>query len=275
MLETARLYAATTRRIVPRGGRSLGRRLGRSDDRLVFVVGSPRSGTTFLGEALGGLPGFVDLGEVAPLKAAIPALYGLAGDEAATRIRRILDWIRRLGLVPWLRAVEQTPEVSFVLASALRAFPGARAVHVARDGRDVVCSLLERGWLSAERGGRDDAGLPYGSRARFWVEPERRDEFERASDATRAAWAWRAYVSAARAAPEQTLEVRYESLAHEREAVAGAIAEHLGVAADAVLTNLAAAHAESIGRHRRDLTPDQLADVEREAGTLLRALGYA
>ena len=111
------------------------------------------------------------------------------------------------------RGVEQTPETAFVLASALRAYPQARAVHVVRDGRDVVCSLLERGWLSAGRSGGDDANLPYGARARFWVEPERRAEFEAASDATRAAWAWRRYASAARAsADERTLELRYERL---------------------------------------------------------------
>jgi hypothetical protein len=34
-------------------------------------------------------------------------------------------------------------------------------------------------------------------------------------------------------------------------------------------------HAESVGRWRRDLTAEQLADVEAEAGPLLRELGYA
>lgn len=270
IFRTTRLYAASLRRIVPRGGISPGR-LGR-EERLVFVVGSPRSGTTFLGDALGGLPGFVDLGEVAPLKAAIPGLYGIP--DTTPEIRRILDRIRRLGLVAGLRAVEQTPEVSFVLASALEAFPHAQAVHVVRDGRDVICSLLERGWLRADRAGRDDARLPYGARARFWVEPERAGEFEHASEATRAAWAWRRYVSAARSVPKRTLEVRYESLTRDREGVARAIARHLDVPSQAVLANLTAAHAQSVGRYLRDLSPEQLEEVEREAGPLLRELGY-
>jgi hypothetical protein len=34
-------------------------------------------------------------------------------------------------------------------------------------------------------------------------------------------------------------------------------------------------HTRSIGRWRRDLTSEQVADVEREAGPLLRELGYA
>jgi hypothetical protein len=37
---------------------------------------------------------------------------------------------------------------------------------------------------------------------------------------------------------------------------------------------LRAAHATSIGRFRRDLTAQQLADVEREAGALLDELEY-
>jgi len=262
MLQAARLYAATTRRVLVRPTR-----LG-SDRRLVFVVGSPRSGTTFVASALGALPGFVDLGEVAPLKAAIPGLYGKP--EAAATIRTILDRIRRLGLVTGLRAVEQTPEVAFVLQSALAAFPAGRAVHIVRDGRDVVCSLLERGWLGAERAGADDARLPYGARARFWVEPDRAEEFEQASEATRAAWAWRRYVSAARAVGERTLEIRYESLTGAHEEVAA----HLGVPPEQVRAVLSAAHTQSIGRYRGDLTPEQLADVEREAGPLLKELGY-
>jgi hypothetical protein len=34
------------------------------------------------------------------------------------------------------------------------------------------------------------------------------------------------------------------------------------------------ARPESVGRYRRDLTTDQLAQVEAEAGELLRELGY-
>ena len=95
------------------------------------------------------MPGFVDLDEVTPLKAAIPELIGPPEDETARRLRTILERVRRLALVRGLRGVEQTPETSFVLGAALRAYPEAGAVHVIRDGRDVVTSLLERGWLNS------------------------------------------------------------------------------------------------------------------------------
>ena len=183
----------------------------------------------------------------------------------------MLDRVRWLALVPGWRGVEQTPETAFVLAAALRAYPEARAVHALRDGRDVVCSLLERGWLSAGRGGGDDAKAAYGQTARFWVEPERAEEFEAASDATRAAWAWRRYVSAARAAGgERVLEVRYEAIPES----AGAIAGHLGADPAPLAARLERFHDQSIGRYRRDLSPEQLADVQREAGELLAELGY-
>ena len=270
-LRTARAYATSAVRVARRGDfRPLGR-----EERLVFVVGSPRSGTSFTGAALGAQPGFVDLDEVTPLKAALPRLAGLPAEEAAPELRAIVDRVRTLGLARGLRGVEQTPETSFVLEAALHAYPLARAVHVIRDGRDVVCSLLERGWLRADREGGDDARHRYGAHARFWVEPERREEFERASETRRAAWAWRRYVTAASAVPMRTTELRYEALVESPHAEADRIAGELGSEAEPLRRAFAAVHGESLGRWRRDLTSEQLAEVEAEAGAELAALGYA
>jgi hypothetical protein len=275
IIRTAALYGTAGARVLvrTRGGTRSGRR--ERARRPIFVVGSPRSGTTFLASILGAQPGLLDLGEVKPLKAAIPSLAQAPAAEAATRLRRILELVRRLGLVRGLRDVEQTPETAFVLAAALRAYPDARAVHLVRDGRDVVCSLLERGWLSAERSDSDDVGAAYGAHARFWVEPERLDEFRSASDAQRAAWAWRRYVSAARAVGERTLELRYELLATDPATAAERLAEHLDLDHESLADTLGAAHSRSVGRWLTELTAEQLDDVEREAGSLLRELGYA
>ena len=242
----------------------------------MFVVGSPRSGTSLTAGAIGALPAFVDLGEVPMLKAAIPSLVNLPEQEQASEIRRLLQRVRRLAFVQRLRGVEQTPETGFVLPAAMRAFPSAVAVHVVRDGRDVVCSLLERGWLSARRSEEaDDAGQSYGVHPRFWVEPERREEFIRVSDARRAAWAWRRYVTAARAEGGRTVELRYEELVADPDAVTAELARTLGVGEPELARAFATAHTNSVGRWRRDLTPEQLADVETEAGALLAELGYA
>ena len=246
-----RLYGSAAARVARRGRKKTASEATNATGRPVFVVGAPRSGTTFMGNSIGRLPGFVDLGEVGPLKVAIDELVALPEEESARRFHRIIERVRRLGLARRLRAVEQTPETSFVLGAALRAYPEGRAVHMVRDGRDVVCSLLEKGWLRAERGGADDVGSPYGEQARSWVEPERVPEFQAASEATRAAWAWRRYLTAAR------------------------IAEHIGVDARELAKPLRDVHSESVGRWRRNLTDEQVADVEAQAGPLLRELGYS
>jgi hypothetical protein len=263
------------KRLASRRGASLRERFGRRDDRLVFVVGSPRSGTTFLAGAIGSMPGFVDLGEVAPVKAAVPELAGLPTSEAAGRLRGILGTARRVGLVGSVRPVEQTPEMAYLVDAALTAFPEARMVHIVRDGRDVVCSLLEKGWLGDSRtGSADDAGLAYGAEPRFWVEAERRSEFSAASEARRAAWAWRRYVGAARSSATPPYELRYEALARGPASAARDLAAYLDAPVEPLVTALREVHASSVGRFRTDLTPDQLADVEAEAGPLLRELGY-
>jgi hypothetical protein len=270
----AAIVGLTAGRVALRARRSGARPIARRENRMVFVVGSPRSGTTFVGNALGSQPGFVDLGEVPLLKAAVPRIVGRPVEEQAREVRRIVQLVRNLGLVHGLRGVEQNPETGYVLEGALRAYPTANAVHVIRDGRDVVCSLLERGWLGAGRAGMDDANQAYGAYARFWVEPERRREFEEASEATRAAWAWRRYVTAARVAPAQTIDLRYEALVADPDAEAHRVAEALDADPAPLRAAFAKVHADSIGRWRKELTPEQLADIEAEAGPLLVELGY-
>jgi hypothetical protein len=271
-LQTAALQLRTAGRVIRVRGVSLRGAVAGLDDRMAFVMGCPRSGTTFLAGAIGACPGFVDLGEVAALKAAVPDLTRLDPREAAQRIRRLLVMTRRLSLVGGLRAVEQTPETAFLTPALRAAVPGACLVHVVRDGRDVVCSLLERGWLSAGRRGADDAGLPYGPHGRFWVEPDREAEFEQASDVRRAAWAWRRYVAAARAGSD--VELRYEHLAADPRGAAEELAGALDAPVEPLALALARAHGGSVGRFRRDLSAEQQAEVEAEAGELLRSLGY-
>lgn len=268
------LNLRVTKRLAPRRGASFRERFGPLDERLVFVVGSPRSGTTFAAGVIGSAPGFVDLGEVAPVKAAVPGLAPLAPEDAARRLRKLLAVARRAGLVGSVRAVEQTPEVAHLLPAVPLAFPEARIVHMVRDGRDVVCSLLEKRWLRASQAEADDAGLAYGAHARFWVEPGRRDEFEHGSDARRAAWVWRAYVGAVRSSGVPVHEIRYERMAESPDDVAQQLAAYLGAPAAPLASGFARVHAESVGRWSRDLDEAQLADVLDEAGELLRELGY-
>lgn len=269
----ARLYAGAVARVLARGHRR--EDLDAVAERPVFVVGAPRSGTTFVAGSIGRVPGLVDLGELKPWKAAIPQLASLPEDDAARELRGLLEGIRRHGLVRHLRAIEQSPETAFILGAVLRAYPQASIVHMVRDPRDVAASLVQKGWLRAGRDGRDDVGAPYGHHARFWVEPERATEFDQADEARRAGWAWRSYVTAARAAPSATIEIRYEQLAEDPQAASELLAAHVGADPVILARALSRMHAESVGRWRRNLTPEQVAEIESETAELMEELEYA
>lgn len=270
-----RLYGAAVARVLARSGRRALRDPDAASERPVFVLGSPRSGTSFVASSIGSVPGFADLGELGPWKAAIPELVTADEELAARELRRTMERVRRFGLVRGVRAVEQSPETAFVLPAALRAYPQASVVHMVRDPRDVAASLLQKGWLRAGRPGRDDVGEAYGHHPRFWVEPERREEFDGASEARRAAWAWRRYVTAARTAPASTVEVRYEALASDPETASEPLAAHIGADPVLLADALCGMHAESVGRWRRNLTPEQVDEVEAEAAELMQELGYS
>ena len=275
MAADTRLFAGAVARVLARAHRHRSDDLDAVAERPVFVLGAPRSGTTFVAGSIGRVPGLVDLGELKPWKAAIPRFASLPEDAAAGELRDMLETIRRYGLVRHLRAVEQSPETAFILGAVLHAYPQAAVVHMVRDPRDVAASLLQKGWLRAGREGRDDVGAPYGHHARFWVEPGREEEFDRADDARRAGWAWRRYVTAARAAPSATVEVRYEELAADPETAAERLAAHIGADPVILARALARVHAESVGRWRRNLTPEQVAEVESEAAELMEELGFS
>jgi hypothetical protein len=74
--------------------------------------------------------------------------------------------------------------------------------------------------------------------------------------------------------PERTVELRYEALVADPETAADGVAAALGAAPGPLRTAFSAAHDGSVGRWRRELSAEQLADVEAEAGELLAELGY-
>ena len=134
---------------------------------------------------------------------------------------------------------------------------------------------------SAGTGRRGRGGQAWGPWARWWVEPERAEEFAAASDLTRTAWSWRRFTSSARAAlaelpADRVLTVRYEDVVQHPEEAARTIGAFFGHAEppESLRAALAAADPSSIGRWRRALDDEGLADVEREGGALLRELGY-
>lgn len=294
MRTAAPQYFRTFRRSYRRGGLNPRGMLAAPDPSWLFVVGSPRSGTSFTAEAVGRVDGVHDLGEVPRLKAELPGAYGAVqagrAAEAERRLQRVLRRAARVGMGGNQRCLEQTPESTYLIEQLAEAFPAATFVHLIRDGRDVAASLIDRGWLATGAASQvvdaagtraDDAGQPYGDYARFWVEPALRAEFERADEARRCAWAWRRYETAARdglaALPaERSIDIRYEDLVQDPAATAERVAARLDMPerTEQLAAAFAAAHGQSVGRYRSALTADQLAAIEREAGGLLAELGY-
>ncbi len=264
----------------------------------VFVVGSPRSGTTFLGRAIAAAPGFVDCDELPEFKPKLPDLLRRRPRALAAEIRQaILDVMgdpvchemptaeadtpagsgHREPSGRMLRPVVHAPELAFVAHALKHVGERVSVIHIVRDGRDVTASLMRDGWLSASNSDRDVNDWQLGNVPRFWTEPSRRREFSEVSDARRAAWCWRRYVSAALdlAAPGRaSLMLHYEQLCSDPQGVGRVLAPAVGCDTETLVEQLSYAHTGSIGRYLSALSPGDLEDVDAEASQLMNRLGY-
>ncbi len=255
----------------------------------LFVVGAPRSGTSFMGEAIAALPEFSYHYEPPLTKAAARCVHeGWWTFPVARRFYRAAYWwLTRRRLAGDLRFAEKTPQNCFLVGFLKSAFPDAQFVHVIRDGRDAALSYRKKPWLRADAAGtkkRESGGYRYGPYARFWVEAERRAEFERTSDLHRCIWAWRRHAESAllqggRLPPADYHELRYEDLVDDPRAAGERLLDFLGIEAAAsraaLLAHLEQARRHSVGRWRAELTDDEVHMIEAEAGALLARLGYA
>jgi hypothetical protein len=132
--------------------------------RPIFVVGSPRSGTTVTFEVLDASPDVASLGAESHLVwDAFPSSRDLSR-TSWTRLtpadvgaaERRASWWAVDRVAGGRRYLDKAPANSFRVPYLRALFPDASFVFVVRDGRDVVASLLE-GW-------RDDGGMFPGKR---------------------------------------------------------------------------------------------------------------
>ena len=150
---------------------------------------------------------------------------------------------------------ERTPWHVYHLPLIAEVYPDARFVHIVRDGRDAVRSLVAQPWGPGTVAG--------------------------------AAEEWRASVEAGRAtAPVlagRLLEVRYEALLSATEAEIERIYAHLGLEGSLDAALAAAGEVANLGGHdsrvgagkwREGWSRRDVRDFDRVAGDLLRELGY-
>lgn len=256
--------------------------------RSVFIIGAARSGTTFLGDCIGRLPEITYHHEPPATKAAGRYVYEDLWSYRRARAfyRLVYRWLVRVERDGDLRFAEKTPTNIFLIPFLAKAFPDSQFIHIIRDGRDASSSHMHKPWLRAEdawSGEREPGGYLHGPWPSFWVEPDRRDEFLQTSDARRMAWAWRRYTEAglrdgAALGAERYHELRYEDLVREPVDEAEQVLDFLGItrgqSRDAFTSATMRADDSSVGTWRSTFYPSEMAEIDAEAGDLLRQLGY-
>jgi hypothetical protein len=233
-------------------------------DGVVFVVGCPRSGTTWLERMLVAHPRVVafpgDESQLFSSLAGFARLQGPGGHAVAAAVRRYCDRLfasaRAAGGHEASFVVDKTPAHVHELPFISRVYPEASFIHILRDGRDVARSLLE-----FEHGPDSIAGC-----AEMW----RR--------AVSDAWTYGPQLHRFR-------EVRYEQLLDDPVAGVCELLAWIGAPVDdevrAAVASVAAVRVSQynttgqVGSGKwRSLGPAELATIHRIAGDILTRAGY-
>lgn len=253
----------------------------------IFIIGAPRSGTTFLGDAISAIPSICYFHEPENTKCAVARVF-------RNPTSRVFAWYYTVQYA-WLCAmypkktrlfVEKTPRNCFIIDFLARTFPNSRFIIITRDGRDSAISNARKSWLDPAKitpNERDTAGYYIGSTPQFWVEPDRRQEFSECSVIKRCAWVWRKYTfaaleSAAQLQDSRVLSLRYEKIVSSPDESAECISRFIDLQDEAEIKAFTAAlrgaHDRSVGSASRDLEAKDLQQIEAECGDLLSTLGY-
>jgi hypothetical protein len=263
-----------------------------------FIVGCQKSGTTWLARLLDGHPEAACRGEahfadvLAPMMLqAVKGYTGvrktcghLDGDAIWSAVRMLADRI----LISYVAAHpertitavgDKTPEGAIAIEALAQMYPGARFIHIIRDGRDGAVS----GWAHLKREGNDDRFGDFAEYAAYFAKSH-----------------WTNYIGQARRAAAalagRCLEVRYEALHADAASETRRLLEFLALDAsdESVQACLDAGAFERLtgGRHRGEEQPDShfrkglvgdwvnhfdaesLAAFESIAGPLMDELGY-
>lgn len=269
----------------------------------IFIVGSPRSGTTLLYHMLLSAGGFaVYRAEAHVFNTFAPRFGHLRTlDDRAALLRHWLssEYFRRSGLTPndiqWRllvectgagdflrlfmdavaakqgvpRWAECTPENLLYVDEIKRSIPNAQFVHIIRDGRDVATSLAKQGWIKNLPGSRLHSTIAAGLYWE-WMVGKGRENLSR----------YRA----------DSLEVRYESLIADPQRELnriGAFIQHpldYGVIQRTGIGTVSAPNTSfkpqggqfnPVGRWRSSARTKEFAQLEEAIMPLLTELGYS
>ncbi len=254
----------------------------------IFIIGAPRSGTTFLGECISALPEISYHFEPIATKMASRYIYEQQWEfnKAKHFYRSVYSWLMRVNFDGDLRFAEKTPRNCFLIDFLANAFPNSQFIHIIRDGRDVALSYSKKPWLQAKQAKSnrsEPGGYAYGPYARFWVESARAQEFESTSDIHRCIWAWRLFtenvLNFANSLPTSRYhELRYEKLVFETVPEAQRLLDFLNIdnsqSSDMFFEAVAKVKSDSVGQWQKELSTQDLHQINLEAGKLLQQLEY-
>jgi tetratricopeptide (TPR) repeat protein len=197
------------------GGEFFGRDIaGCPDERPVFILGLPRSGTTLVDRILSSHSQVSSRGETSDFAKALLSDVGDAGGKEAL-IRRSAQanfravgerYCARLAMQTGLRSIDKTPVNFLYLALIARALPRARIIHVRRNPMDLGYAIYKTLFRMAYPFSYDlgDLGHYYLAYDRLMAH-------------------WRAML------PGRFLEVHYEDLVGKQEATSRRLVEYCGL----------------------------------------------
>ena len=188
---------------------------GHDDERPVFIVGLPRSGTTLVDRILGSHSAIGSRGETSDLVMALVASAGKVASKAelverATRLDFAAlgqHYCTNLADAGAARQIDKTPVNFLYLGVIAAALPRARVIHLRRNPMDACYAMYKTLFRMA---------YPYsydlGDLARYWLAYDRLMAH------------WRRVVPAA-----QLIEVAYEDLVADQEGQSRRLVEFLGL----------------------------------------------
>jgi hypothetical protein len=267
-------------------------------DRPIFVVGSGRSGTVFMGQVLKrhpsvhctierepvflyasrlGLNPYLWQENPTAVRERLRQLYSDAWTRSLTSCRGCSSICRRsaeLSSLPWSschrgkhirRVADKSHQLVLSVPAVLAAFPDAQFVHLVRDGRDVLASMLRHkgivSWFSEE----------YINEKSPWPQPwfgvrnaEQFKEWQHWSLAKKCALRWVSWVEtglrqSSRLGPRVWLDLRYEDLVRRPTESGRRVFSWLGL--DMNESALNDASSGSVGGWRRKLSEEDLREV--------------
>jgi len=172
------------------------------------------------------------------------------------------------------RIAEKTPTVLLHAKFISSSFPRAKFIHLIRDARAVVASLLRQDWMDVNTGKPLEFCESVEAATQYWIDMVV------------------AIRSECSEMGESYLEVRYEDLVLDSKVVSNTVLAFLGEPwEDGLLEHhqhqhelpesesssndvMRPVYTGAVYRWKDDLTPEQIATIESMAGPLLRELGY-